>query len=502
MRKALYALIVLACLVPSALIVFATQPFGMGISSDGMTYLLVSESIARGEGALTAYVAWAPFYPFLIAFVHKLLQVDLLTAALLINAALLWAIMVLTTITISKLTRNLAITALSAVALATFPPVFRVSLWAMSETPFIALSICLFVAMDAYIEQPRFTRLIIAALLTALLCLTRYTGMAVVGITALFLLIFHWRRHDSLGLIISRIAIYSLVALLPLAIWAVRNIALSGTPFGIRAPALETVGGSLARIIVVFVVWSFSLTPLSIILIPIIAAVILLLRRYWRAVWRSICCHPTLRLYVGLFALLYTLFMFISSITTYFDALDERLLSPVAIPFFIFILSMSQALFTFARTARDRLSGTLLVFFSAWIILNWGSLYFATNHMRAEGVGYLSRQWRENQLISFLRQSDILRDCVVYSNEGYIVYLNTGYFSHFTLIKTYYPSLGYVNKLDDSWLASEEGCVVWINDVKYSFIYTLEELKTTADFTPILELESGSVYRVRKRAAP
>ncbi len=502
MRKALYVLIVLACLVPSALVVFATQPFGMGISSDGMTYLLVSESIARGEGALIAYVAWAPFYPFLIASVHKLLQVDLLTAALLINAASLGIIIILTTIIISNLTKSLAVTALSAVALATLSPIFRVSLWAMSEMPFIALTVCLFVAMDAYIKQPRFTRLIIAALLTALVCLTRYTGMAVVGITALFLLIFHWRRHDSLGSIISRIAIYSLVALLPLAIWAVRNIAVSGTPFGVRAPALETVGGSLARIAVVFTAWSFPLTPLSIILIPLVAAVILLLRKYWRAVWQSISCYSMLWLYIGLFALLYTLFMFISSITTYFDALDERLLSPVAVPFFIVILSMGQVLFALARAARDRLSSTLLIFLSAWIVLNWASLYFTTSYMRTNGVGYLSRQWRENQLINLLKQSDILQDCVAYSNEGYIIYLNTGYFSHFTLIKTYYPSLGNINKLDDSWLLGEEGCVVWINDVQYNFIYTLEELKTTADFTPIVELESGSVYRVRKRAAP
>ncbi|PJF30787.1 MAG: hypothetical protein CUN51_06280 [Candidatus Thermofonsia Clade 1 bacterium] len=511
MRRMLYAVIILACLLAPALTAFATEPYGIGLWPDGLTYVLTAQGIAQGKGAMILgeypLLSWPPFYPFLIAAVQQLSTTDSMAAARLLNLFLYPIIVALTAFLLKQYADNLTVAAFSAIAIALFFPVFKVSLWAMSEMPFIALTVCLFVAINAYVVQPTFRRLIILALLTALLCLTRYIGIVAFGTTALFLLIFH-RRRNAFTSHILRIAAYSTISLLPLIIWAAHNFMLNDTLFFARPAPIETLATSLMRIATVLTVW--LITPFatqSMLALAVITAflayVAALLRRYLRFFLVKMTQKQTwFFLYILLFTFSYLVFITTASATSAFEPLNERLLAPLSISLLLLALQIGLVLFELLWAKGERQIYALLLATFTWVIYSGISSFSLASQARAEGLGYYSEFWRKNTLLASLIEFDDLENCELYSNEPNAIYLFLNRSSHLTLNKTYYGSAEIANLLNDSWLLGTEGCVVWFAGVKHNFLYTLEELKTTAEFTPLIELGSGGVYKVRKRAEP
>jgi hypothetical protein len=348
-------------------------------------------------------------------------------------------------------------------------------------------------------------RLIVAALIAALLCLTRYTGMAVVGIVALFLIIFHWRRRDALLKIVLSVALYATLALLPLGLWAARNFVLTGTLFGFRAPALATLELSLLRASRTIAGWVF--TPYGrrssiavMIFIFLTAAVVILFRVHWRAFRRRLAAQPEGLLLTALLSVLYTAFMIVSSVTAAFDPLGTRLLSPSAMPMLIFILCSGFVLFEVSTEERKRSALVFLITVALWIALNALSAISEAESMRVKGKGFNGEEWRQSALIAYLKDKPLPDNLPIHSNRPHVLRYFLSLDSFRVPAKTQYNSPQAADKLNDAWLVSQEAYLIWFSRT-YSFLYTLEELKTTAHFTLIASFDDGSIYHVRKHVA-
>jgi len=335
--------------------------------------------------------------------------------------------------------------ATGAIATAVYFPVFNVALWALSELLFIFLSLCLLVAISFYTQRPSLRRLIIAALITALLCLTRYTGTAVVGIVVLFLAIFHWRRRDALPRTALSVALYVALALLPLGLWVARNFALTGTLFGFRPPALATLELSLAQTVGTLAGWLLTLygyqnVLLAAILILLLTAIAALARTYWRAFRRKLAAQPEGLLLVLLFSALYIAFMVVSSVATAFDPLDTRLLSPSAVPLLIFILCCGFVLFKASTQRRKRSALIFLGVAALWIALNALSVVRETELVRIAGIGFSSKEWRRSALVSHLKDKPLPEDIPIHTNRQLLLRYFLGLDSLRVPIRTYYNS--------------------------------------------------------------
>jgi len=509
-KKISYALIVAACLIAPMLVAYATAPFGIGISEDSVAYITMAQGIVRGIGPVSfdgsPIPDWPPLYPFLIAVIKQLFPVAYDEAARLLNIVLYPAAIGLSAALIKHYTGSLAMAALGAISTAVYFPVFDMALYAFSELPFITLSLCLLAAINRYTEQPSMARLIVAALIAALLCLTRYTGMAVVGIVALFLIIFHWRRRDALLKIGLSIALYAVVALLPLGLWAARNFALTGMPFGPRPPALATLELSLAQTVGTLVGWLLTLYGyqnilFAAIMMLLLAAVAVLVRVHWRAFRRRLAAQPEGLLLTALLSVLYTAFMIVSSVTTAFSALNQRLLSPSAMPLLIFLLCSGYILFKVIPKKRKLIAYVLPLTAIFWIALNALSLADGVGIVRAQGLYFNSVEWRKSALIAYVKDSPSFDDATIYANKQSLLYFFLERPVYGTPSRTFFNSPQIASELNDDWLLDENGYVVWFSKWLDRQLYTLEELKTTAHFTLIASFDDGSIYHVRKHVA-
>ena len=224
-------------IVGGLLIVLRELNYGIGLLADSAAYISASRGLAAGEGFTAPLAgqltAWAPLYPILLSVGGFWGIEQSADWAGWLNAIAFGAVIYCTG---GWLRRRLGAAAPGGrwpVLWGTLAVALSVSLtywaaFAMSEILFV-----LFVALaldwtDRHREDGRLSSLLWAAAFTALACLTRYIGVTLI-ITVGLLLLFQgyswqagWRIVDFRRKA-RRMGVFSVVALLPLGLWLLRN---------------------------------------------------------------------------------------------------------------------------------------------------------------------------------------------------------------------------------------------------------------------------------------
>ena len=219
--------------------------FGVGLEFDSADYVNVARNLASGQPLLQhhqelPYVGQGPLYPVLL-MVAGFGVFDPLQVAGPLNAALfgtmVWVCGVF-------LRRRLAARSVWAqcgcAAIAVSPLLVDSAAAAMPTTAFALLIACALICVAE--RDLRWRRVALAAMFSALVCLTRYTGVALVAAVSIALLL----PSASIGIKQrgSRAAVYATVALAPLGMWLLRNHRLTGWLAGERL--YEAVGWTVA----------------------------------------------------------------------------------------------------------------------------------------------------------------------------------------------------------------------------------------------------------------
>lgn len=338
-------------LLAALLILLREINFGVGLAHDSIVYLSVARSLAAGAG-LVAYngdtlTLFPPLFPALVA-VPGLFGLDAPAAAGLVNAA---AIGALVGVVGWRLRSDFGSTPLAlwgALAAMLSIPLTYVGSRAFSEPIFLLLTTLTLIQAAQFLDSGRRSALVWAAVFTALACLTRYSGAAIVITVALLLLC----RKDSWSSRAQNVVLYSSIAALPVGIWVLRNFLLTGLFTGYRAPSDAPLPQNITVLLHTLASWLFPVgiwsnvqagtallaAPLGLLALALVAGASILAVRQWRARGQA---NGTLLVPVA-FILIYGALLTAAATFTLLDPLEDKLMSPVYVPLLFTVAAIAD----------------------------------------------------------------------------------------------------------------------------------------------------------------
>ena len=245
--------IVVASLVGMALVLARNATYGTSWENDGVYYLSVAANVLAGEGLTTlqgeSLAKWPPFFPLVLvlASCFGIFDPVAIVGPLNIATSGLTIFVVGNYLRRRLRSRPLIIWACLAVALST--PLVDVASTSLSEPLFILLTTLALIKTSHLLTHGDKSALFLAAAFSALAWQTRYLGVALPMVVGLFLLFQH---GASSPLRARRLTIYSAIVALPMGLWLLRNLILSGAalrPWHASEPSLlpsDAIDGILA----------------------------------------------------------------------------------------------------------------------------------------------------------------------------------------------------------------------------------------------------------------
>jgi len=292
-------------------LVLALTPGGVQFSPDSESYIQAARDIGHVGGIPTYYSWWPPLYPLLLAPFA-----DVQTAIRLMNAAC-YAITVGIMLAVLPPRLRWSSQTLMGAALLLSMPLQYVHQWAWSEPLYLTLVAAWF-ALSLRVQS--WSQVALLGLVAALLALQRYTGVLFIPLGGLLLLLHRVHR--------KRIAVYLVIAGVPIGLWMLRNVALGYPAMGADRGAADMHLDGAA----LFAVGTlFSWFPV-LLLVTFVGW-----RERLRLPW------PVL-ITAGYFVLLHVGMVVYSSATTYINVPDNRLLAPVFVPLVILIAALGGKL--------------------------------------------------------------------------------------------------------------------------------------------------------------
>lgn len=212
----------------AGLVLLRGATYGVGIHFDSIHYIDAARGLLAGEG-FNYGARWPPLYPTLLAVAGFFSGLDPHAVAGLLNALLFGLTIFAAGYWLRQRIASRLLALWGCLAVASALHLTTVASWAFSEPAFILFVTLALFAIDRHLRGDRRGSLIWAALFTALACLTRYIGFALLIALLPFLLL--WPGAPLLERV-KRSAIFALISVIPLGLWALRNLLHTGFPFG------------------------------------------------------------------------------------------------------------------------------------------------------------------------------------------------------------------------------------------------------------------------------
>ncbi len=515
-------LLVGLALLGGLLILLREINYGAVVSWDSVTYMSTAENTAAGRWFITFYygkplINWPPMYPLLMAPI-VLLGFDVHGSAGFVNAAAFTLTVLFSALWLRRHLDSRLIVVWGTLAVMVSIPLTNLAASALSEPTFILFALLALIQTEKFLSGGSRSSLTWAAVFTALACLTRYMGVAVLAAVVLLLL---FQRNTAPREKAVRIAVYSLISAAPVCLWLLRNVLITGRPTSIAdweptTPLLSNLRLALETL----VAWVFPVArmpngvedlaaPLVLIALLLMAgaAAHVLLRTRGEAA--GIGLGPLVP--IGVFVLVYAVLLIASGFFVDIGSGNfSRYLSPIYAPL-VFIVALTAdrlskrarletligsggwpAIRTLVRgggQTRSTLGVILLVgLFLALAHPIDLSRWYAQRHID-RGLSYESEKWVDSELMQSLKtQLDLDPGAVFYTNQQPAVWL----YHRVT-----------ANGLTDQWHMDDLKQAASTNedDIYIAYFYanhgrpSLMPQIESLDVESALEVEDGILYR-------
>ncbi len=320
--------------------------WGPALPGDPVNYVAVARHLLAGEGftgyAGGPYALWPPLWPLLLAGTSLSLA-DPLDVVGPLNAAILALTVFVAGRWLRRRLRSAFLVVWGWLALALSVPLIEVGSSGLSEPSFILFATLALTRTDRFLEEGKRAMLVQAALFTALACLTRYVGGALIATVVLLLL---FQRGAALPERARRIALFGAIAAIPIGFWVLRNLLLADKLTGQRAYSTSALPDVLGPLLAVPRGWiapverldfadplGWLLSAATLLLLVAVGGALMLARR------RGGPPHGSALALCGAFSFVYAAAVVASSASSLTHELPgDRHLSPLYVPLLLLVL--------------------------------------------------------------------------------------------------------------------------------------------------------------------
>ncbi len=493
-------------LIGASIILLLTNRYGSGLTTDSVAYISAARNLAIGAGLLTydgsALVLQPPLYPFLLSVTEKVFYIDPMISAGYLNAFLFGLIIYSSGLFLLRHLNSLILILLGTTAVLISYALVQVSLTTLSEPLFISLVLLFFHSFERYRVKQDLTSIVLLSLPVSLACLTRYTGIILI-LTGIICLLLVLKNNTNRY---RHISIFTIISVLPLGLWIIRNYFISGTLLGQRAASSYMFTENIMFLLNTVLPWYLPVNDpgLYLFILFAIAIVLLFVGLNPKIKWNE----NSFNLIVPgiVFILLYSGFIVLSSTTTAYDRISNRLLSPIYIPsifilFFIFDRIQSRLIKLYSPGLIIVLLTTGIIFMMRYPVMN--TVYIVKEFIRQDGFGYAGKVWKENEIIQYLIQQKSKQErFIFYSNAPEAVYILSDIETQWSPAKTFYNSPQLViNKVGQkpTRYNEEKKILVWFDKIDRRFLFTIEELQKDRNITEVVRFNDGGIFTFSKR---
>ena len=503
---------------------FSISKHGLGVSTDAVHLLFGGLNLASGNG-LTSYdgkflILWPPLYPVLLALVHRIGGLDVLTAAGLIQAvAFLGLAFSLAVLFVRIFSENFGLS-IAATVLAQVGSVVVIAFGMVgSDYVHLFLVVLLIVLTGHYVESGSGGAFVAVAAVSLLATLQRYLGVAAVATAALTIAALGpgrlGRRLGNGALLCGTTA--------PMGMW----LAITSQLYTRRDPiSLAENFSWFSRSILEWFLsprsakqgLELQIEILWLVFVALAATALVFARRPGRSTAPRTTHGQEGRsdpwpylLPLLLYGLCYALAIFGSASIAYFNKLGGRFLLPLYIPLICLPVAAVDGIL---RRVRGASSAVLQTLGAAACYLALTSLAGAALHTtypmilesRASGTvggenAFNNIRWRQNPALGFWEDHRPQGDYVLFSNEPDGVAFNTRHAARPAPRRTTgpygtveMPLGGFRSELFES---GEAVFLLWVEPNPYEYDYGPAELEAIADVQALFTSDAGDVYQLR-----
>jgi hypothetical protein len=489
-----------------ALVLIATSRYGIGLSSDSVTYLAAAQNMIEGSGYVnfngSPVLAFPPLFSTMIAVLSAGLF-EPAGVARFINALCFGLVVFLTAHWFFRHLSSYLLALLGTMSVLFSATLLGISVYAWSEPLFLVLTMLMLLQLERVDSTDSLASWALAGIFASLAVLDRYAGIIVV-MTGMIVLA--TKRTNSIASLVRRLFIFLFIAMLPISLWFYRNYEISSTITGYRAEAARTFLRSSYDMLNVLSLWFLPgslpvLYRLGLIILSLvlIVGIMLVVFKMNIAVVDIIEIIPFL-----LFTLLYTIFMIYTTSTTALSPIDDRYMSPIFAPLILSLFYLiDRLMYKYSVTTGNTLPRAILATsLVIWLIYPIFATYRSVKAYLEEGAGgFHTAYWAESDLISYLKSSEL--SGTIYTNEPSAVYALTGRVYNQSPEKFAYES----QVLTDDLLRFQADLqthgviyIVWFNtDWWKGWLYDIDDLRSIYDLERIVTRKDGDVYQVRLR---
>jgi len=255
--RALAACCVFIALAAAALAWRSASLFGMAVDGDSIFYVSAGVGLAEGRGLVTCldevFSLWPPLYSTVAAALEtfgvdafrglRVLHLVAYAATILLTARLCWV-----------LSGSYVAAALAALSAALSARIHEFAILVAAEGFFLPLVLAALLAALDYARESTRGRFAALVAFSALACLQRYVGVALVASIALWLLAFASGADVRARLRCA--ALYALASIAPLLGWFARNRFVEGAWTGGRDLAEQSLGEVLWDALSTLIAWA------------------------------------------------------------------------------------------------------------------------------------------------------------------------------------------------------------------------------------------------------